>query len=113
MAEAASPLAAVAGGIRVRVKLAPKASRAAVGGVFVDAAGTAFLKVAVTAAPEDGKANAALVALLAKAWRLPKSAIAVVAGATERRKTLLIAGNPAELMKYLSAMLCPPSGGTA
>ena len=36
------------------------------------------LKAAVTAPPEDGKANDAVVALLAGEWRVPKSACAVI-----------------------------------
>jgi hypothetical protein len=97
----------------VRVKLAPRAAREALGGVFVDADGSAFLRASVTAAPEGGKANTALIALLARAWRLPKSVITVVAGARERKKTLLIAGDPAVLVKHLSAMLATPTKGTA
>jgi hypothetical protein len=112
LGNAQSPFVAAAGGIRVRVKLAPKASRDAVGGVMIDADGGAFVKASVTAAPEGGKANAALIALLAKAWRLPKSAISVVAGAASRRKTLLIAGDPAALIPRLAQALSrPPEEG--
>ena len=48
----------------------------------------------VTAVAEDGKANAAVVKLLAKAWKLPKTSISLVSGATGRRKLLQIAGDP-------------------
>lgn len=109
MGNAESPFVAAAGGVRVRVKLAPKASRDAVGGVAVDADGGACVKASVTAAPEAGKANAALIALLAKAWRLPKSAISVVTGAASRRKTLLIAGDPAALLPQLKRALAGSS----
>ena len=51
----------------------------------------------VTAVPEDGKANKAVIALLAKRLKLPKSAIDIASGATDRRKTLLIDGDPALL----------------
>ena len=63
------------------------------------------LKVGVTAGPEDGKANEAVVKLLAKAWGVPKSRIAVVSGATDRNKTLHIAGDPAELSRRLADWL--------
>lgn len=53
------------------------------------------LKVAVTVPPEKGKANAAVVALLAESWRLPKSAFAIVKGETARNKTVSVAGEPA------------------
>ena len=63
--------------------------------------GQKLLKVAVTAVPEDGKANRALIALLAKQWKLPKSAITIEAGAGERRKLLLIEADPAILAARL------------
>jgi uncharacterized protein YggU (UPF0235/DUF167 family) len=53
------------------------------------------LKVAVTVPPEEGKANAAVVALLAESWRLPKSAFVIVKGGTARNKTVSVAGEPA------------------
>ncbi len=46
------------------------------------------LQVRVTATPEDGKANDAVIALLAKALGVPKSALAVVRGATSRDKII-------------------------
>ena len=63
------------------------------------------LKVAVTAVPEKGKANEALIALLAKEWHLARSAITLAAGATDRRKLMHLAGDPAELERRLSAWL--------
>ncbi len=81
MAAATSPIERVAAGVRVALKVTPKAARAGVTGVETDAAGRAVLKVRVNSAPEGGKANAALIKLLAKAWRLPKGALKVVAGA--------------------------------
>ena len=53
------------------------------------------LKAAVAAPPVDGKANAALIALLADSWRLPKSAFAIAKGTTSRTKKISIAGEPA------------------
>ncbi len=55
------------------------------------------LKAAVTAPPEDGKANDAVIALLADQWHLPKSSFTVIKGATARGKTLGIVGEPAAL----------------
>lgn len=99
------PLVAVAGGVRLTVRLTPKASRTALTGLARDADGSPVLTAKVTAVPEAGKANAALIALLAKQWRLPKGAIAVVAGATDRRKLLEITGDPALLLPALAARL--------
>jgi uncharacterized protein (TIGR00251 family) len=95
----------VAAGIRLRLKVAPKAKRNAVGSWLDEPDGSKALKVAVTVAPEDGKANAAVIALLAKEWGVAKSAISVVAGATDRRKIVEIRGQSAELMQKLQAWL--------
>ncbi len=58
----------------------------------------------MTAVPEDGRANKAVTALLAKRWRLPRSAIAVIQGATDRRKVLLLrSDDPAALAPRLEA----------
>jgi len=51
-----------------------------------------MLRVAVTAAPEKGKANKAIVAVLSDALGVPKSAIELVAGETSPRKRFLIVG---------------------
>lgn len=97
----AGPAAAAPGGVRVNIRLTPKAARDRIDGVAADADGGAVLKVAVTAVPEDGKANAALIKLLSKQWRLPKSAMEIVQGATDRRKVLHITGEPAQLLAHL------------
>jgi uncharacterized protein YggU (UPF0235/DUF167 family) len=55
----------------------------------------------VTAVPEDGKANAALLKLLAKTWKLPKTSLTIASGATSRRKVVQIAGDPAVLYAML------------
>lgn len=102
MAAAALPLEPAADGVRLFVRLTPKASRSSVQGLAEEADGRCVLKVTVTAVPENGKANEALVKLLAKAWKLPKTAISITAGATDRRKTLLVQGDPAVLLDLLS-----------
>lgn len=63
------------------------------------------LKVSVTAAPEGGKANMAVIDLLAAEWRVPKSTIQVVLGAAGRRKLLHLAGDPAALCRLLGDWL--------
>ena len=94
-------LTPASGGILLRVQVAPKASRERIEGTLEQADGGTALKVAVTAAPEGGKANAAVVKLLAKAWRLPKSAFEIRAGATSRRKVFFIAGDASELARRI------------
>lgn len=92
---------ATAHGLRVRVRVTPKARTARVGGFSRDVQGRVQLELAVTAAPEDGKANAAVLALLAREWRLPKSTLAVTAGAGHRNKVISIDGDGRALMAGL------------
>ena len=59
----------------------------------------------VTAVPEAGRANEALIKLLAKQWGVAKSSISLVAGATDRNKILHVAGDAGDLMARLSQNL--------
>lgn len=98
-----SPFSQGPRGVRVRVRVTPRARKAGVLGLRAEAGGGAVLAVAVTEAPEGGRANEAVIALLARAWRLPKSTLAVTAGATDRTKTIRIAGDGGALMAALLA----------
>ncbi|MCI5075526.1 DUF167 family protein [Oricola sp.] len=75
-------------GIDLFLRVTPNASRDAIEGVETRDDGQARLRVRVTAQPEKGKANKAVVAILSRALRLPKSALTVVSGETARDKTL-------------------------
>jgi hypothetical protein len=88
-------------GLRVAVKVTPKASRDRIGDPFTDADGHVVLKISVTAAPDRGKANDAVIRLLAKAWAVPKTSITVTSGATGRRKILHVAGDARVLQSKL------------
>ncbi len=92
-------------GLRVAVRLRPGGRANAVGGLAQRAGGAVALKARVTAAPEGGKANAALIALLAKTWRLPKGAFENTGGRSDRNKVLLVAGDPAALKARLERWL--------
>lgn len=90
------------GGVRVAIRLTPKAARDRVVGVAHEADGGAVLKVGVAAVPEDGKANAALIKLLAKEWKVPRGSITIISGAADRRKTLFVAGDAVGLALRLT-----------
>ena len=92
-------------GVTVSVRLTPKASVNRIQGLIADAGGGMALKASVTAVPEKGKANAALIKLLAKAWSLPKTSLTVISGVTDRNKVLHIEGDPNVLMKQVTAAL--------
>jgi uncharacterized protein (TIGR00251 family) len=87
------PFSIVDEGVVVAVRLTPKAGANAIRGIAQDADGAACLKVAVTAPPEGGKANTAMLKLLAKTWKLPKTSLMVASGATSRRKVVHVAGD--------------------
>jgi len=97
------PFEQCSAGLRVRVRLTPKAARTAIRGIEADAAGRVQLKVQVTAVPEKGKANAAMLKVLAKAWSLPVRDLSVLLGQTHREKVILVAGEPSALMARLAA----------
>jgi uncharacterized protein (TIGR00251 family) len=104
-------MSGLADGVRLAVRVTPRAARSAVQGIETDASGESYLAVRLAAAPEAGKANAALIRLLAKRWRLTPSDFRLVAGATARRKVLHIQGPPARLVADLQAIEQPAAAG--
>lgn len=100
-----TPFAAARDGVRVAVQLRPGTSATGIDGITLDGEGVPRLGARVTAAPERGRANAALIALLAREWRLPKGCMRVTAGATSRRKTVTVEGAPEALMRTLRAWM--------
>lgn len=102
---ASLPWRETAGGLQIHVRLTPKGGRDALDGIETMSDGRAVLKARVRAVPEDGKANEALVALIAESAGVAKSAVALTAGHTSRVKTLTVAGDPARIADALSAAL--------
>jgi uncharacterized protein (TIGR00251 family) len=79
--------------IRLRLRVVPGAGRSGVVGRHGDA-----WKVRVTAAPERGKANDAVLRLLSDTLAVPRRDLSIVAGATRREKIVELSGlTPAEL----------------
>ena len=79
--------------MRLIVRVAPNASADRIEGRGEDDAGRAYLIVRVGAVPEKGKANAAVIKLIAKALGLPKSSVRLVGAGKTRLKTLEIEGD--------------------
>lgn len=73
--------------IRLQLKVVPKASRDGISGWRGET-----LKIRVTAAPERGKANKAVIALLASALAVPRGRIRLLAGASSEYKTVAVQG---------------------
>lgn len=91
-------------GLVVHLRVTPNAGADRIDGTEQRDDGTAVLRIRVTAVPDKGKANAAVIALLAKALGLPKSAIALVSGETARLKTMRIDGDPGALAAALAKL---------
>ncbi len=101
----AKPWAPTARGLAVTVRLTPKGGRDALEGLATLADGAPVLKARVRAAPHEGAANAALVALVAKAAGVPPRRVTLTSGATARVKTLTIEGTAADLVARLEQIL--------
>jgi uncharacterized protein len=86
-----------AGAITLEILVQPRASRAKIGPMH-----DGRLKIAVTAPPVDGEANAAVIALLAQRLGIARGDIEVIAGAGSRRKTLRIANATAQQLAGLA-----------
>lgn len=80
-------LTATADGCRLRVQVAPRAAANRVLGPYRGA-----IKIALTAPPVEGAANAALIAFLADRLGVPRGRITLLSGQTSRTKLLHIAG---------------------
>ena len=100
-----SPFLAVHDGVLVRIRLTPKAGRNGCAGLKRDGEGRAWLDMRITAVPEKGKANAALLKWLAKAWRCPVGALEIRSGQTDRNKQIFLSGETAALLARLEEWL--------
>jgi uncharacterized protein (TIGR00251 family) len=91
---------------RVRLRVSPGAGRAQIVGRHGDA-----WKVRVTAPPEHGRANDAVVRLLATALALPRDAVAIVSGHSGRDKIVELTGvGPALIERRLASASAPERG---
>ena len=99
------PYAATEGGVRLALRLTPRASKNGVDGVVTDADGRPLLKLRLVAPPVDGAANEALIAFLAKTLSLRKADITIRSGETSRVKILHLAGDSAAILQKLDAWL--------
>jgi uncharacterized protein YggU (UPF0235/DUF167 family) len=77
---------------RFSVRLTPGASVERIDGWDLDAQGRPLLKARVRSRPVEGEANASLLALLARALGLPKSAVSLARGGQSRTKGVAVAG---------------------
>jgi hypothetical protein len=99
------PLVPARDGLRLAVRLTPRARADRLLAVAATAEGGRAVTACVTAPAEDGRANEALLRLLARDWGVPRRDLALVAGVASLRKTVRIAGNPQALLDRLGALI--------
>lgn len=98
------PAHAAAGGILIAVRAAPKARREGIEDVVARPRGPA-LKIAVAAAPADGRANARLAEILADALDVPRSAVSIRTGTASRDKTVFVSGDAEHLLASIARIV--------
>jgi uncharacterized protein (TIGR00251 family) len=104
-AESDKPYARDGGGIRLAVRVVPRAGRDTLDGVVRDAAGRPLLRVRLNAPPVDGAANAALIGFLAEALGLRKADVTIRSGQASRTKMLALAGDGTVILARLEALV--------
>ncbi len=90
-------------GVVIVVRLIPGAREDSVVGLGSGPDG-AYLQARVRAAPEKGKANVALITLIANWLRIPKSAIGLKAGGKSRLKLIKVHGDATWLSRRLEEL---------
>jgi uncharacterized protein (TIGR00251 family) len=86
-------------GAQFALRVQPRASRNAIVGTIAAGNLGHAVKLAITAPPVDGKANAAVIEFLAELFDVPKSSIAIVAGETGRNKLIAVRGLSADAVR--------------
>jgi hypothetical protein len=95
----------------VSIRLSPRARTDRLVAIAASASGGHVLKAAVAAPAEGGRANEALLQLLAQVWRLPRRDLSIVAGSTSRNKVVRVAGDPQRLVEQVAPEIARlPSG---
>jgi uncharacterized protein YggU (UPF0235/DUF167 family) len=95
---------ALDGGVELAVRAKPRSARVGIDAVVKEADGSEWLVVRVTAPAEEGRANAAVQAEIARLVGLSRSAVTLVAGQSARRKRFRIAGDPDVILSDLAKL---------
>ena len=97
----------IAGGVALHLRVTPRAGGDRIEGAETLADGRAVLRVRVAAVPDRGRANAAVLALVAGALGVARGALTLAAGETARLKTVHIAGTVETLAAQIEALCVP------
>lgn len=94
-------------GVQISIRAQPGARREGVCGVHAGR-----LKVAIAAPPDKGKANEAIIRVMASALGLKRSQLAITSGQTSRDKTLQVEGTAvADVRRRIEELLTTSAGG--
>jgi uncharacterized protein (TIGR00251 family) len=83
-------------GIILNLHVIPNASKTQLAGIY-----NGFLKIKISAAPEDGKANKELIKFLSKLFNMKKSDFIIIKGEKSREKQVLIKNQNSEYLKNM------------
>lgn len=97
------PYSAMNGGVKLAVRLTPRASRNSIDGIVTGADGRTALHIRLKAPPVEGAANSALIAFLAEILDLRKADISIRSGQTARVKILHLSGDAGAILMKLKA----------
>jgi uncharacterized protein (TIGR00251 family) len=100
-----APYEAAEFGVRLAVRLTPRAGQNRIDGVIRDADGAALLRIRLAAPPVEGAANKALIAFLAEELGLRKADIVIRSGETARSKLLHLSGDGQAIMSRLDELV--------
>ena len=89
-----NPVEPVTGGVRVRLRVQPRAGRTELAGVLGDA-----IKLRVAGAPVDGAANEDIIRFLSRELGVPRGSIEIVSGRAGRNKVVRIEGASADQVR--------------
>lgn len=98
-------------GLRVAIRLSPRARTDRLVAVAASTESGCVLKATVTAPAEAGRANEALLQLLARAWHVRRRDLSIRAGSTSRDKVVHIAGDPQRLVELVAPEIARLPGG--
>ena len=104
------PFSATDGGVRLRVRLTPRAGRNAIVGTTPGSDGRPALRLRVAAPPVEGAANAALIAYVAHGVKLRQSDVRIISGATARVKLLMLSGASDLIVARLTEWIAAAGG---
>ncbi len=102
-----TPLRTTPKGTFLHVRVTPKSGRDEISGLVASVTGNVALVIKVTAIPDKGKANQAVIEVLAKALHVSKSSFRLASGETSRDKVIEVLDNFDTIAAFLKTLSMP------